>query len=48
MVAMVAMVEVIVTETGMKEKGTRRKVASGTRAQAGISTERLNPMALSS
>ena len=45
-VVIAVMVEVIVNEAGMKEKKTKRKVASRTRVQAGISTERLNSVAL--
>ena len=47
-VVIAVMVEVIVNEARMKEKKTKRKVASRTRVQAGISTERLNSPALGS
>jgi hypothetical protein len=47
-VVIAVMVEVIVSEAGMKEKKMQRKVASWTRGQAGISIERLNSVALGS
>lgn len=41
-VVMAVMVKEIVNEAGMEVKKTKRKVASRTRVQAGISTDRLN------